>query len=65
MLLAAASVLFVLLCALDSFVGNQVTVPVWWLLGDAALGMLAISFPDCLNCLRRQYGSRRLTLEDA
>ena len=42
MLLAAASVLFVLLCALDSFVGNQVTVPVWWLLGDAALGMLAL-----------------------
>ncbi|MEL4504521.1 histidine kinase [Luteococcus sp. H138] len=40
-LLAAASVLFVLLCALDSAAGNQVEVPVGWLLGDAVLGMCA------------------------
>ncbi|MEL4358004.1 sensor histidine kinase [Luteococcus sp. H101] len=40
-LLAAVTVLFVLLCALDSAAGNQVEVPVGWLLGDAVLGMIA------------------------
>lgn len=42
LLLGAASVLFVLLCALDSAAGNRVAVPVWWLLGDAAVGVLAL-----------------------
>lgn len=42
MLLGAASVLFVLLCALDSAAGNRVAVPAWWLLGDAAVGVLAL-----------------------
>lgn len=42
MLLGATSVLFVLLCAVDSAAGNQVTVPAWWLMGDAALGVLAL-----------------------
>lgn len=41
-LLGASSVLFVLLCAVDSAAGNRVSVPVWWLLSDAALGMLAL-----------------------
>lgn len=42
MLLGAASTLFVLLAAVDSFVGNQVTVPAWCLLGDSVIGILAL-----------------------
>lgn len=42
MFFGTTSVLFVLLCALDSSVGNQVTVPAWWLLGDAVVGVLAL-----------------------
>jgi len=39
---SAASIAFVVLCAMDSAVGNMVTVPFWWLLGDAAVGVVAL-----------------------
>lgn len=41
-LLGSASVVFVLLCAVDRVAGNRVGVPVGWLLGDAAIGLLAL-----------------------
>lgn len=40
--LGASSILFVLLCALDSAVGNMVEVPMGWLLADAVVGMIAL-----------------------
>ena len=40
--MSAASIAFVVLCAMDSAVGNMVTVPFWWLLGDAAVGVVAV-----------------------
>lgn len=42
-----ATTVFVVLCAVDSAAGNMVTVPVCWLVGDAAMGIGALLLARC------------------
>lgn len=46
-----ATTVFVLLCSMDSALGNVITVPVGWLVGDAVVGIIALGLAH-----RRRHG---------